>query len=390
MYASYFKIRMPCIRSFLLCRVVNEINSFLSGLDMASLTVKGITKRFGQVPALNDVDIHVEDGEFCVLLGPSGCGKSTLLNIVAGLIPQDRGSIMLDGEAVDELAPRDRDVAMVFQSYALYPHMTVAENLGFGLRMRRLPKTVIQERVSEAARLLGIEDLLLRKPRELSGGQQQRVAMGRALVRRPKVFLLDEPLSNLDARLRANVRLELKRLHQQIKGTIIYVTHDQVEAMTLGDKVVVMRNGMVNQMGPPDSIYAEPADRFVATFIGSPEMNIFKGVIEMKDGLPVFEGLGFYLYLGDREFPPMDMDVEIGVRPEDVTILKGEDSPLQATVDMVSNLGSEKYIHARLGEEPLTFQTAKGARLQPGDTICLGIEPARIHVFHKGVRVNAK
>ncbi len=389
MYALYLKIRMPCIWSFLLCRVVNEIISFLSGLDMASLTVKGITKRFGQVPALNDVDIHVEDGEFCVLLGPSGCGKSTLLNIIAGLIPQDRGSIMLDGEAVDELAPRDRDVAMVFQSYALYPHMTVAENLGFGLRMRRLPKTVIQERVYEAARLLGIKDLLLRKPRELSGGQQQRVAMGRALVRRPKVFLLDEPLSNLDARLRANVRLELKRLHQQIKGTIIYVTHDQVEAMTLGDKVVVMRNGMVNQMGPPDSIYAEPADRFVATFIGSPEMNIFKGVIEIKDGLPVFEGLGFYLYLGDREFPPMDMDVEIGVRPEDVTILKGEDSPLQATVDMVSNLGSEKYIHARLGEESLTFQTAKGARLQPGDTICLGFEPARIHVFHRGRRVNA-
>jgi len=354
---------------------------------MASLTVKGITKRFGQVPALNDVDVHVQDGEFCVLLGPSGCGKSTLLNIIAGLIPQDRGSIMLNGESVDELAPRDRDVAMVFQSYALYPHMTVAENMGFGLRMRRLPKDVIHERVFEAARLLGIEDLLLRKPRELSGGQQQRVAMGRALVRRPKVFLLDEPLSNLDARLRANVRLELKRLHRQIKGTIIYVTHDQVEAMTLGDKVVVMRKGMVHQMGPPGRIYAEPTDRFVATFIGSPEINIFKGIIEIKAGHPVFKGPGFSLGLGERGLTPMGGYVEIGIRPEDVTVLPGEEGPLLAKVEMLSNLGSEMYIHARLGEEPLTFQAAKSSALKPGDTLSLRIEPPKIHVFHKGRRV---
>ena len=356
---------------------------------MASLTVKGITKRFGQVPALNDVEIHVEDGEFCVLLGPSGCGKSTLLNIIAGLVPQDRGSVILEGQSVDELAPRDRDVAMVFQSYALYPHMTVAENLGFGLKMRRLPKAVIHERVKEAARLLGIKELLQRRPRELSGGQQQRVAMGRALVRRPRVFLLDEPLSNLDARLRANVRLELKRLHHQIKGTIIYVTHDQVEAMTLGDKVVVMRAGMVHQMGPPDRIYAEPADKFVATFIGSPEINIFKGFIETRAEQHVFEGRGFSLGLGEQKFKPMEGEVEIGIRPEDVTILETGVGRLRAEVDMISNLGSEKYVHVRVGHEPLTFQASKKTRLRPGETIYLSIEPARIHVFHKGRRIRS-
>ena len=219
---------------------------------------------------LSRVDLHVKDGEFCVLLGPSGCGKSTLLNIIAGLIPQDEGTVLLNGQPVDRLAPRERDVAMVFQSYALYPHMKVAQNLSFGLRMRGLAEPVIHERVMEASRLLGIEDLLDRKPRELSGGQQQRVAMGRALVRRPRLFLLDEPLSNLDARLRTNVRLELKQLHHQIQSTIVYVTHDQVEAMTLGDRVVVMRDGKVHQIGRPETIYAHPADTFVATFIGSP------------------------------------------------------------------------------------------------------------------------
>jgi ABC-type sugar transport system ATPase subunit len=201
---------------------------------MASLTLKAITKRFDKVMALSRVDLHVEDGEFCVLLGPSGCGKSTLLNIIAGLIIQDEGIVMLDGKSVDRLSPRERDVAMVFQSYALYPHMTVAQNLEFGLRMRGVPKPTIRERVHKSADLLGIEDLLDRKPRELSGGQRQRVAMGRAMVRRPRLFLLDEPLSNLDARLRASVRLELKQLHRKIQSTILYVTHDQVEAMTLG------------------------------------------------------------------------------------------------------------------------------------------------------------
>ncbi|MES0351138.1 MAG: ABC transporter ATP-binding protein, partial [Desulfobacteria bacterium] len=262
---------------------------------MASLTLKAITKRFGKVIAVSGVDLEVKDGEFCVLLGPSGCGKSTLLNIIAGLIPQDQGTVLLDDQSVDSLAPRDRDIAMVFQSYALYPHMSVSQNLSFGLRMRGIPKPTIRESVQWVARLLGIEDLLDRKPRELSGGQRQRVAMGRALVRRPRLFLLDEPLSNLDARLRANVRLELKQMHHKIQGTMIYVTHDQVEAMTLGDKVVVMRDGKVHQIGPPEAIYSYPSNTFVATFIGSPEINLYRGMLVRKDGLPYFQGAGFSL-----------------------------------------------------------------------------------------------
>jgi len=221
---------------------------------MASLGIKQISKHFGDVVALSKVDLDINEGEFCVLLGPSGCGKSTLLQIVAGLTTQDEGSVLVDNKPVDHLGPRDRDVAMVFQNYALYPHMTVAQNLGFGLRMRGIHKDMILKRITETASLLGIENLLKRKPKELSGGQRQRVAMGRALVRRPKLFLLDEPLSNLDARLRINVRLELMRLHQQIQGTILYVTHDQIEAMTLGDKVVVMREGRIHQTDTPETI----------------------------------------------------------------------------------------------------------------------------------------
>jgi len=354
---------------------------------MASLTVKAITKRFGKFKALTQVDLHVEDGEFCVLLGPSGCGKSTLLNIIAGLIPQDEGSILLDGQSVDRLAPRERDVAMVFQSYALYPHMTVARNLSFGLRMRRVPGPTIQESVNEVARLLGIEDLLDRKPRELSGGQRQRVAMGRALVRRPKLFLLDEPLSNLDARLRANVRLELKRMHQQIQGTIVYVTHDQVEAMTLGDRVVVMREGEINQIGPPETVYARPATRFVATFIGSPEMNLYRGRLVFKDGYPHFQGAGFSFELGDLQIKSLEGEVELGIRPEDMEIGPDKTTAPQAKVEMISNVGSEKYIHARLGEEALTLRAPKDTALQPGMIIPLTIDPVKIHLFHQGRRI---
>ncbi|MCF8129085.1 MAG: ABC transporter ATP-binding protein, partial [Deltaproteobacteria bacterium] len=251
---------------------------------MASLELKEIGKRFGSEKVLSRVDLEVKEGEFCVLLGPSGCGKSTLLQIVAGLIRQDEGSVFVDGKSVDGLSPRERDIAMVFQGYALYPHMTVAQNLGFGLQMRGMHKKMIRKRVTQMAARLGIEGFLKRKPRELSGGQRQRVAMGRALVRRPKLFLLDEPLSNLDAQLRINVRLELMRLHQQMKGTILYVTHDQVEAMTLGDKVVVMKQGQVRQVGRPEDIYDRPQDTFVATFIGSPAMNLFRGeIIRVKD-----------------------------------------------------------------------------------------------------------
>jgi multiple sugar transport system ATP-binding protein len=354
---------------------------------MASLTLKGITKRFGKIVALSGVDMHVEDGQFCVLLGPSGCGKSTLLNIIAGLILQDEGSVLLDGQSVDRLAPRDRDVAMVFQSYALYPHMKVAQNLGFGLRMRGVPKQSIRERVLEVARLLGIEDLLDRRPGELSGGQRQRVAMGRAMVRRPRVFLLDEPLSNLDARLRAGVRLELKQLHRQIKSTIIYVTHDQVEAMTLGDQVVVMRHGKIHQIGRPETIYERPADIFVATFIGSPEMNLYRGRLLRKDDRLHFQGPGFSLDLRGLQINLEESEVEVGIRPEDIGIGQGGTTILQAKVEMISNVGSEKYIHAHLGQGTLTVRAPKEAAFQPGQIIPLTIDPHRVHIFHEGRRI---
>jgi len=354
---------------------------------MASLTLKAISKRFGKIVALYGVDLHVEDGQFCVLLGPSGCGKSTLLNIIAGLILQDEGSVLLDGQSVDRLAPRDRDVAMVVQSYALYPHMKVAQNLGFGLRMRGVPKQTIRERVLEVARLLGIEDLLDRKPGDLSGGQRQRVAMGRAMVRRPRVFLLDEPLSNLDARLRAGVRLELKQLHRQIKSTIIYVTHDQVEAMTLGDQVVVMRHGKIHQIGRPETIYERPADTFVATFIGSPEMNLYRGRLLRKDDRLHFQGPGFSLDLRGLQINLEESEVEVGIRPEDIGIGQGGTTVLQAKVEMSSNVGSEKYIHAHLGQGTLTVRAPKEAAFQPGQIIPLTIDPHRVHIFHEGRRI---
>jgi multiple sugar transport system ATP-binding protein len=356
-------------------------------LIMASVTLKGITKKFGKITALSSVDLHVEDGEFCVLLGPSGCGKSTLLNIIAGLISQDEGSVLLDGRAVDRLSPRDRDVAMVFQSYALYPHMTVAQNLGFGLRMRRVSKADIHEIVFDTARLLGIENLLDRKPGELSGGQRQRVAMGRAMVRRPKLFLLDEPLSNLDARLRANVRLELKRLHRQIRGTILYVTHDQVEAMTLGDRVAVMRHGKVHQIDRPEVIYSHPEDTFVATFIGSPEINLYKGSLVRKDGRLNFKGHGFFVDLEGYQLKAEEGELEVGIRPEDIEIVDVETKTLKARVEMISDVGSEKYIHARLGRESLTIRCPKDAAFRHGEIIHLTIDPERIHLFHKGLRI---
>jgi multiple sugar transport system ATP-binding protein len=354
---------------------------------VASLTIERITKRFGTFSALSDVAFRVEEGTFCVLLGPSGCGKSTLLNIIAGLIPQDAGSVLMDGKTVDLLSPRERDVAMVFQSYALYPHMTVAQNLGFGLKMRGASKALIRGRIEEAAQLLGIEDLLERKPRQLSGGQRQRVAMGRALVRRPKLFLFDEPLSNLDARLRANVRLELKRIHGRIKGTVVYVTHDQVEAMTLGDMVVVMQAGKIRQIGSPQAIYSQPSDRFVATFIGSPEMNLFKGRVAIEGVRSVFRGTGFSLDLGKRSLNSFEEEVEIGIRPEDVEIHHEGRTPLQARVELVTNMGSEVLVHARLGEEGINVRAPKDTSLHPGDMVSLSVASERVHIFLRGRRI---
>ena len=354
---------------------------------MASLKLTQIGKRFGEVTALSHINLSVEEGEFCVLLGPSGCGKSTLLQIVAGLTLQDEGSVFIDGRPVDKLSPRERDVAMVFQSYALYPHMTVFQNLCFGLRMHGAKKNTLKERVTETARLLGIEGLLKRKPRELSGGQKQRVAMGRALVRRPKIFLLDEPLSNLDAQLRINVRLELMRLHQKIHSTVLYVTHDQVEAMTLGDKVVVMSEGRIHQTDLPEKIYDRPADTFVANFIGSPPMNLFKGkLIQVEDRL-VFQSEDFSLYPGDIPMKFEGGGVKVGIRPEDIEIGHGAENAFEAKVEMISNMGSEKYIHATLGSTSVTLRASKEVPLELGKTIPLVIHPSKLHIFHKGQRI---
>jgi multiple sugar transport system ATP-binding protein len=359
----------------------------LKDKEMASLTLKGISKRFGKVVALSNINLSVDEGEFCVLLGPSGCGKSTLLQIVAGLTLQDEGSIFVNNKPIDHLSPRNRDVAMVFQSYALYPHMTVAQNLGFGLRMRGIDKDTIKENITETASLLGIHDLLKRRPRELSGGQRQRVAMGRALVRRPQLFLLDEPLSNLDARLRINVRLELMRLHKQIQGTILYVTHDQVEAMTLGDKVVIMREGRIHQIDQPETIYNRPADTFVASFIGSPTMNLFKGtVIRAKNEL-LFQSKDFSLNIQNIPYNLQSNMVEVGIRPEDIEIAYESQNALRAEVEMISNVGSEKYIHARVGSTIITARATKEAAFMSGETISLVIKSSKLHIFCEGRRV---
>jgi ABC-type sugar transport system ATPase subunit len=278
-------------------------------------------------------------------------------------------------------------MAMVFQSYALYPHMTVSQNLSFGLRMRGISKEKMSEKVLETARLLQIEHLLDRKPRELSGGQRQRVAMGRALVRRPTVFLLDEPLSNLDAQLRISVRLELKSLHRQIATTILYVTHDQVEAMTLGDKIVVLRDGRVHQIGTPDTIYNRPADTFVATFVGSPVMNLFQGRIVREGSVFRFHSADFSLDLGDVTPDTGKQDVEVGIRPEDIEFSKTGSPPLAATVEMMSNVGASKYVHARLGKSSVTVRAGKDVSYDTGEPVSLAVDPNKLHIFHEGKRI---
>jgi multiple sugar transport system ATP-binding protein len=303
---------------------------------MASVRFCGVSKSYGETRVLDGIDIEVEDGEFLVLVGPSGCGKSTLLRCLAGLNDLSSGEILLGGSSVNDLPPKDRDVAMVFQSYALYPHMTVSQNMGFALKMRRIPKEEIEESVGQAAKLLGLEPLLSRYPKELSGGQRQRVAMGRAIVRRPQVFLFDEPLSNLDAKLRNQLRVELKQLHRTLETTMIYVTHDQVEAMTLADRIAVLNEGILQQLGSPTELYEKPANRFVAGFIGSPSMSFLQKVSD---------------------------DAVVGVRPHDVILGDGD---LGAEVLATESMGFESFVHLDLNGEALT------ARVE-------GTPPARGH-----------
>lgn len=345
---------------------------------MATLTLDGLGKYYGDVPALIDVDIEVEDGEFIVLVGPSGCGKSTLLRCVAGLEKHSSGDIRLDGKSITGVPTRDRNVAMVFQSYALFPHLTVAENIAFGLRLRRTEPKVIDEKIDGASQMLGLEELTGRYPRELSGGQRQRVAMGRAIVRDPALFLFDEPLSNLDAKLRVQMRTEIKALRQRLGITSIYVTHDQDEAMTLADRIVVMNRGRIEQVGTPMDLYDTPANLFVAGFMGSPPMN-FVDIERLPDG-------GFVTTDGRAVgLPGIRPAVRIGkatlgMRPESLSIDPA--GPLAGTVEVVEPKGSETLVFVRTGDDRLLCVAAgKRAQYKPGESVTVAFDPAEIHLF---------
>lgn len=341
---------------------------------MASLTLRDIKKALGGNEILRGIDLSVEDGALVVLVGPSGCGKSTLLRTIAGLEIPDTGEVRIGERDVTRLAPRERDVAMVFQSYALYPHLTVRKNLAFGLELRGEKKAVIEERVSEVASMLGLEELLDRLPRQMSGGQRQRVAMGRAIARRPQLFLFDEPLSNLDAALRAEVRVEIKKLHADLGATMIYVTHDQVEAMTLADQLVVLRSGEIEQSGPPLEIYGAPANRFVAGFMGSPAMNF----VEVEAGDGSLQAEGFDL---PYEATP-GTKLLAGVRPHDVEPSQGEGA-IQMEVEVVEAMGFEAYAHGNVGGAAFVarLEGDHALSLSPGDHLALDVREGALHVF---------
>jgi multiple sugar transport system ATP-binding protein len=342
---------------------------------MAAVTVSGVCKRFGEVRVLDDVSLTVPDGSFAVLVGPSGCGKSTLLRLLAGLERADDGRIRFGERDVTGLEPRERDVAMVFQSYALYPHLTVRENLAFGLKIRRTARDEIDRRVGEASTMLGLAELLDRMPRELSGGQRQRVAMGRAIVRRPQVFLFDEPLSNLDAALRAQVRVDIRRLHDELGVTSVYVTHDQVEAMTLADVMFVLNRGRIEQSGAPLDVYARPATRFVAGFLGSPTMNFLEGRL---DGDHVSVGDTMLRFAGDFGAPGAGERVVVGVRPHD---LHPAADGFELEVTLVEALGSETYAHGRLAGQSLVARLDPAERARAGDTLRLAAAAENVHLF---------
>jgi ABC-type sugar transport system ATPase subunit len=361
---------------------------------MSKLRLDHIHKTYpGGVRAVVDVDLEVREKELVVLVGPSGCGKSTLLRIVAGLETPTHGRVVIDERDVTDLPPQKRDVAMVFQTYALYPHKSVRENLAFGLRMRGVKPEIIGERIGSAARTLGIEKLLDRKPSQLSGGERQRVALGRAIVRDPKVFLLDEPLSNLDAKLRIQTRAELARLHRRLNVPMLYVTHDQEEAMTLGDRIVVLRDGHVLQTGTPSEVYSHPADAFVGGFIGSPPMNLLRGRILSGGDGHRFEGSGFALRLPERPAGALveapKPEVLLGIRPEDIELAGPEAADIEGTVELVEPLGKETLVHVRLGGEgPASSELRCLVRGEEapglGSSVALRLRWNRLHLFDAG------
>jgi multiple sugar transport system ATP-binding protein len=350
--------------------------------NSCDVDVRAVQIGYGAVKVLDQLDLKIAESEFVVLLGPSGCGKSTLLNAIAGLIEIQAGQIWIGGRNVTWDEPKDRGIAMVFQSYALYPRMTVRGNMSFGLKVARLPRQEIGRRVAQAAEMLKITELLDRKPSELSGGQRQRVAIGRALVRETGVYLFDEPLSNLDAQLRAELRVEIKRLHQRLRATMIYVTHDQIEALTLADRIAVMKDRIIQQLGTPQEIYQRPANRFVASFVGSPPMNFVAGRLRHAGGIATFTADGFDLPLRDYAFAgaAADGDVELGVRPEHV---EATANGIGLAIEMIEPMGSDLLAWSRLGGAPVSLRLPAESPIKPGDRITVAIPSAKVSLFDR-------
>jgi multiple sugar transport system ATP-binding protein len=359
---------------------------------MASVTYDHVTKRFGEVIAVNDLDIQIVDKEFLVLVGPSGCGKSTALRCLAGLEDISDGQILIDDQVVNDVPPKDRDIAMVFQSYALYPHMSVYDNMAFGLKLRKTPKDEIKRRVDDAAQILGIEELLDRKPRQLSGGQRQRVAVGRAIVREPKVFLLDEPLSNLDAKLRVETRANISKLHLQLQTTFIYVTHDQTEAMTMASRIAVMDAGLLQQIDTPQSLYDHPNNLFVAGFIGSPAMNFFPGTLQQSDGRLIIDADSVVLQIPEDRSEAYQSSVGkqviFGIRPED--ILNPEFAPpgivaqpVETQVDITELMGNEIILFLKSGKHDYVARVDPRTRAKIGETMQVVFNMDNMHIFDR-------
>lgn len=359
---------------------------------MASVTYDHVTKMFGDVRAVNDLCLDIQDKEFLVLVGPSGCGKTTALRLLAGLEEVTAGTIKIGDRIVNDVAPKDRDIAMVFQSYALYPHMSVYDNMAFGLRLRKMPKSEIDRRVKEAAAILGIGELLQRKPKQLSGGQRQRVALGRAIVREPKVFLMDEPLSNLDAKLRVQTRAEISKLHQRLETTFIYVTHDQTEAMTMGTRIAVMNFGVLQQLDTPQRLYDFPANKFVAGFIGSPAMNFFDvKVVGTSEDLKV-DATTFQLPVPPERraalLPYLGKEVTLGIRPEDIhdrDYIPGQMNTafIRAQVDVMEPMGSEIYLYLLSGKHSFIARVDPRSQGRPGKQLDVAVNLDHIHFFDK-------
>lgn len=356
---------------------------------MVEVTLENLSKYFGKVKAVDNINLRVKDKEFCTLLGPSGCGKTTTLRVISGLEEPTSGNVYFEGELVNDVSPKDRNVAMVFQSYALYPHMKVFDNIAFPLKLRKVPKNEVAQSVKEVAELIGIKDLLNRKPKELSGGERQRVALGRAIIRQPNVFLMDEPLSNLDAKLRIQMRVELKRLQKQLKTTVIYVTHDQIEAMTMSDKIALMNEGRIIQVGSSEYIYNHPNNIWVGGFIGSPPMNFIECSLEEKDGEMFLVQTSFRLRL------PSDMakivknktksqEVVFGFRPEDASITtRQEADSIEAEVYMIEPLGEVSIINLKIGDNLAKVKTGVGLKAKIGSKVYLKIMLSKIHIFNK-------